>query len=54
LHKFYLACDRESEELLAPRRKDAKFGINVFPLRLGVFARDIPNFGCGFGAPGPS
>jgi hypothetical protein len=49
--------------LLAPRRKDAKFGRNnnrpqtnsiplIRPLRLGVFAGDIPAFGCDYSALG--
>jgi hypothetical protein len=42
----------ENEDLLAPSRQDAKFGILFLPLRLCVFARDIPAFGCGFAALG--
>ena len=33
--------------ILAPRRKDAKFGNQIF---LCAFAGDIPTFGCGFAA----
>src|SRR6266511_393064 len=49
------AVAHENEDLLAPSRQDAKFGIPFFtfaPLRLCVFARDIPTFGCGSAALG--
>jgi hypothetical protein len=39
----------------AKRAKDAKFGNQfIFFAPFAFFARDIPNFGCGFAALGPS
>jgi hypothetical protein len=40
----------ENTDLLAPSRQDAKFGNCFLPLRLCVFARDSPIFGCGSAA----
>jgi hypothetical protein len=39
----------------AKRAKDAKFGnVLLFFAPFAFFARDIPNFGCGWAALGPS